>query len=64
MFKRFFEHRAIILMYHRIAELESDIWDIAVTAENFEQHLHILKQNKNVISLKELLKSIQKESKE
>ena len=26
-------------MYHRVATLKSDVWDIAVSPENFEMHL-------------------------
>ncbi len=53
--KRYFEIKAVVLLYHRIAEPESDIWDLAVTKENFEKHLQILKASKKVVPLEELV---------
>jgi peptidoglycan/xylan/chitin deacetylase (PgdA/CDA1 family) len=50
-----FEHKVIVLMYHRIANIESDPWSLAVSPENFEQQLMILKNEFNVISVTELL---------
>ena len=41
-------------MYHRIAAPASDVWEIAVSPENFEQHLQVLKQMGNIVSLDEL----------
>lgn len=38
----------IILMYHRIASPAIDPWQLAVSAENFEQHLKLL-QSKNIV---------------
>lgn len=46
--------KAVVLMYHRVAELESDIWNLAVTPAHFEQHLRVLQQAGNVISTAEL----------
>jgi peptidoglycan/xylan/chitin deacetylase (PgdA/CDA1 family) len=45
---------AIVLMYHRIAKPFSDVWDIAVSPDNFEQHLKYLKRAGNVVSLQTL----------
>ncbi len=42
-------------MYHHIANLPSDVWDIAVSPENFEQQLSSLKQRGNVISLDDMV---------
>lgn len=45
-------------MYHRIAEPESDVWDIAVSPENFEQQLQVLQKTRRVISANELIEKI------
>jgi peptidoglycan/xylan/chitin deacetylase (PgdA/CDA1 family) len=42
----FFQPKAIVLSYHRIADLAIDPWELAVSAENFEQHLQVLKKYK------------------
>lgn len=55
---RFIQHKALVLMYHRVATLKSDVWDLAVSPENFEQQLQLLKESKNVIPLKELIERI------
>jgi peptidoglycan/xylan/chitin deacetylase (PgdA/CDA1 family) len=56
--KNLFAHKAIVLMYHRIAERESDVWELAVSAYRFEQHLKILKKMRNVVPLQELANSV------
>ena len=53
--KRHLQPSAVVLMYHRIAAPESDVWDIAVSAPNFEEHLQLLKKKGNVIPLKEMV---------
>ncbi|HZG23378.1 MAG TPA: polysaccharide deacetylase family protein [Chitinophagaceae bacterium] len=50
----FFEHRAIVLMYHRIAEVGIDPWQLAVTPQNFEQQLQVLRKTNLVIPVTEL----------
>ncbi|MFC5269472.1 polysaccharide deacetylase family protein [Adhaeribacter terreus] len=52
--RSYFAPQAAVLMYHRVAEVKSDIWDITVSPENFEYQLQILQQSGNVISLSEL----------
>lgn len=47
-------------MYHRVATLKSDVWDIAVSPENFEMHLKVLKSRCNVLSIDELVNNINK----
>ncbi len=42
-------------MYHRVAAPAADIWDIAVSPENFEQHLKILRKKGNVQPLRQLV---------
>ncbi len=58
--KRLIRNKAVVLVYHRIAEPMSDIWGIAVSPNNFESHLQILKSNYNVVPLNELVDNIYK----
>lgn len=46
--------RGMILMYHRVAELESDAWGICVSPENFGQQIAKLKQTHDVLPLREI----------
>lgn len=48
------ENRAVILLYHRIADLHPDVQLLCVTPENFEDHLKIIRENYYPISLHEL----------
>lgn len=59
IFKRVHENKVIILMYHRIANLESDPWSLAVSPQNFEQQLTILKNEFNVISVAQLVEQLE-----
>jgi peptidoglycan/xylan/chitin deacetylase (PgdA/CDA1 family) len=55
--KRLFKPKAapaIVLMYHRVAELESDVWELAVSPKRFEQHLKVLKKMGNAVPLEQL----------
>ncbi|OUJ71208.1 polysaccharide deacetylase family protein [Hymenobacter crusticola] len=57
-----FEHKALVLMYHRVADLESDVWDLAVTPTHFEQHLQLLKQFGNVMPVAELIQNLRRKT--
>ena len=57
-FRKYFEPQAAVLMYHRVAEPEADVWDIAVSPDNFDYQLQILKQSRHVIPLKNLVENI------
>ncbi len=57
--KKYFEHKALALMYHRIADSQADVWDIAVSPENLEEQLKFLKKKHSVIPLKDLVKQVQ-----
>jgi peptidoglycan/xylan/chitin deacetylase (PgdA/CDA1 family) len=56
--KSLFERKAIVLMYHRVAEPESDVWELAVSPDRFEQHLKVLKNMGTVVSLQQLANSV------
>ena len=49
---------AIILMYHRIADADSDPWSLCVSPKNFEEQLAVLKKYGNLLSLQELNQKI------
>ncbi|WP_114782254.1 polysaccharide deacetylase family protein [Botryobacter ruber] len=57
---RFLKPQALVLMYHRVAVPAADAWDIAVSPENFEQQLQVLKNTANVIPLKELVERVKR----
>lgn len=54
-FKQFFEPKAVVLMYHRVASLSVDPWQLAVQPDRFERQLKLLQKKYNVISLTELV---------
>lgn len=56
--KKVLGHKAIVLMYHRIADSPADVWDIAVSPKNLEAHLRILKESGRVIPLQKLVKEV------
>jgi len=58
--KNYFKRQAIILMYHRIASSAIDPWELAVDADNFEQHLQVLKKNYAVAPLPQLMEQLKK----
>lgn len=51
-------HNAIVLMYHRVGSIAVDPWDLAVSTENFEMHLALLKQKYNVVPVAGLIRQI------
>jgi peptidoglycan/xylan/chitin deacetylase (PgdA/CDA1 family) len=52
---RRFAPRAFILMYHRVAEPESDPWELSVSPRHFAAHLEILKKYAHPMGLLELV---------
>jgi len=49
-------------MYHRIAEPESDVWEISVSPARFEDHLQVLKKMGNVVPLEQLADAVSAKS--
>lgn len=47
--------KSLVLMYHRVAEPDTDVWEISVSPENFEQQLKALKEETDLVSLEKLL---------
>jgi peptidoglycan/xylan/chitin deacetylase (PgdA/CDA1 family) len=50
-----FRPRAVILMYHRVAEVPCDPWDLCVTPPRFADQLDVLRRQCDVVSLADLL---------
>ena len=49
-----FTNRALILMYHRVAEADLDPWSLCVTPQHFAEHLEVLQKHAYPMSLKQL----------
>lgn len=49
-----FVSKAVILMYHRVAEAELDPWSLCVTPKHFQEHLEVLQKYAQPMGLKEL----------
>ncbi|WP_439883488.1 polysaccharide deacetylase family protein [Pontibacter sp. MBLB2868] len=58
LYTKYIQPKAIVLMYHRIAEPEADIWEVAVSPQNFEQQLQVLNQHYKVVSINDLYDAI------
>lgn len=44
----------VILMYHSVAEINADPWDLAVTLENFDAQIEMLSRTRRVVDLAEI----------
>lgn len=60
--KHLFEPKAIVLMYHRVADLPADPWQLAVQPAHFEQQLKVLCKKFKVIPLQELVNKLNSRS--
>ena len=54
--------QVVVLMYHRIAQLDADPWQLAVSPANFEAHLKLLQKKYRVITPQQLLEQISRKS--
>jgi peptidoglycan/xylan/chitin deacetylase (PgdA/CDA1 family) len=55
--QRHFATEAVILMYHRIAEVPMDPWGLSVTPQNFAEQLAVMKQYAQPMHLSDLAKA-------
>lgn len=53
------QKKAIILMYHQVCEKKADPWQLAVAPDNFQYQLNHLKNHFDVVSVDELVSTIQ-----
>jgi peptidoglycan/xylan/chitin deacetylase (PgdA/CDA1 family) len=59
--KRRFSNRALILMYHRVAELGCDPWELSVRPEYFAEHLEVLQDFGRLMRTDELATSLEQD---
>ncbi|MBX2993079.1 MAG: polysaccharide deacetylase family protein [Bacteroidetes bacterium] len=52
------QHKGIILMYHRIAEMDVDPWYLCVSPENFAAQLEVLRKRARPMSLQKLAAAV------
>lgn len=56
------DERAVILCYHRVAQIERDPWSLCVSPGNFDAHLALIAESGRAISLQEMLDKAAKRS--
>jgi peptidoglycan/xylan/chitin deacetylase (PgdA/CDA1 family) len=57
--KRLTKQKALILMYHRIAEVNVDPWGLCVTPQHFSEQLQVLQSKAHPMSLQTLVRAYQ-----
>ncbi|MCI0412578.1 polysaccharide deacetylase family protein [bacterium] len=50
--------KGLILMYHRVADLNADPWELCVQPKHFREQLEILRQSYRVLPLKQLMEHL------
>jgi peptidoglycan/xylan/chitin deacetylase (PgdA/CDA1 family) len=50
--------RPIVLMYHRVANLVADPWQLSVTPDHFGSQIEVLKQNRDIVPMYWLAKKL------
>lgn len=56
--RNFFTEKAVILMYHQVAERRTDPWELAVSPDNFAAQLEEINKTFNVVPLEELATAV------
>jgi len=56
-FQRRFASRAVILMYHRIADVAVDPWGLCVTPRHFIEQLEVMRRYAHPLSLRQLVQA-------
>lgn len=52
------DRKALILLYHRVANVDSDPWNLCVSPRHFAQHLEVLRQDFRPMPLQQLVQSL------
>jgi peptidoglycan/xylan/chitin deacetylase (PgdA/CDA1 family) len=60
--RHYAQPKAVVLMYHRVAEPDADTWDLAVSPTHFEQQLRVLQRLGTVIPATELAERLQSQT--
>lgn len=45
--------KVCVLLYHRVCRLQLNVWGLAISPENFEQHIKYYKQNYDIVRFEE-----------
>lgn len=53
-----FGRRGVVLLYHRVAELERDPWELAVSPARFDAHVAMLRRRFHALPLAELAEAV------
>lgn len=57
--KNRFAPKALILLYHRVANLDSDPWSLCVNLQHFAEHLEVLQKHTRPMQLQQLSQTLQ-----
>lgn len=49
------ETGALVLVYHRVADVESDPWELAVSPRHFKEQMHVLRRDCTVVRVPDVL---------
>lgn len=52
--------RGLILMYHRIADLSPDPWQISISPSNFEAHMNVLKKYCQIVTMQGMRENLRR----